>query len=1056
MDFSKYFIDRPIFAAVLSIVILVAGIIAIPQLPLSEYPDVVPPTVGVRAVYPGANPQEIADTVAAPIEEAINGVENMMYMKSVAGSDGVMWLWVTFQAGTDPDFAQVQIQNRVNQALPRLPEEVRRMGVTAEKFSPDLTMVVHLTSPDGRYDGVYLRNYVTLRMLDDMRRLPGVGQAMVFGAGDYAMRVWIDPDRAAAHGLTAGDIVAAIREQNVQVSAGQLGAPPTRQASDFLVSINARGRLASEAEFGDIVLQTGEGGRLTRLRDVARIELGASEYALRSLLDNDQAAAIAIFQAPGSNAIALSDAVRERTAELAQFFPEGVSYEVVYDPTVFVRQSIRSVIKTLLEAVVLVVLVVTLFLQTWRASLIPLLAVPVSIVGTFAVLYLLGFSINTLTLFALVLSVGIVVDDAIVVVENVERHIAEGLKPLAAAHQAMREVSGPIIAITLVLCAVFVPMAFLEGVTGQFYRQFAVTIAVATVISGFNSLTLSPALAAVLLRAHDAPKDAPSLLIDRLFGWLFRPFNRIFGAGAGRYQRAVTRSLHRKGTVFAVYALLLAATGLVFQAVPGGFIPTQDKTYLIGAAQLPPGASLDRTEAVVRRMSELALATNGVANAVAFPGLNAIHFNNTPNVGVIFFGLDDFSQRRRSAEEIAGELNMKFSGLQEAFAFAFQPPAVLGIGTGSGYSLYVQDRAGLGHGELQQSVQGLTGALSQVPGMGYAFSSYQANVPQLDAHVDRAHAKAQGVPLTGLFETLQVYLGSAYVNDFNLFGRTWQVIAQADAPFRQDPEGIGRLRTRNERGEMVPLGSMIRVEPSYGPDPVIRYNGFPAADLMGEADPRMLSSAQALAVVDAVAPQVLPAGMAYEWTDLSYQQVTQGNAAIFAVLLAVLLAFLVLAALYESWTLPLAIILIVPMCMLSALIGVWLLGGDNNLFVQVGLVLLMGLACKNAILIVEFARELEREGRGIVAAALEACRLRLRPIIMTSITFTAAVVPLMFATGAGAEVRFAMGVAVFAGMVGVTGFGLFLTPVFYVGLRLLGQRLHRGKVTEPAPEAGHA
>jgi multidrug efflux pump len=1058
MDFSRYFIDRPIFAAVLSIVIFVAGMLAIPNLPLSEYPDVVPPSIGVRAVYPGANPKEIAETVAAPLEEAMNGVENMMYMKSVAGSDGVLRMFVTFHAGTDPDIAQVQVQNRVNQALPRLPEDVRRMGVSADKMSPDLTMVVHLTSPDERYDSVYLRNYATLRMLDEMRRLPGVGQAMVFGAGDYAMRIWIDPDRAAARGLTAGDILRAVREQNVQVSAGQLGAPPTPHGAEFLIAINAQGRLASEEEFGEIVIRHDDGGRLTRLRDVARLELGASEYALRSLLDNGQAVAIAIFQAPGANAIALSDAVRAKSAELAQRFPEGMDYQVVYDPTVFVRDSIRSVVYTLLEAVVLVVLVVTLFLQTWRASLIPLLAVPVSIVGSFAVLYLLGFSINTLTLFALVLSVGIVVDDAIVVVENVERHIAEGLKPLAAAHQAMREVSGPIIAITLVLCAVFVPMAFLEGVTGEFYRQFAVTIAIATVISGFNSLTLSPALAAVLLRSHDAPTDVPTRLIDRGLGWLFRPFNRAFGASSERYQSAVTRILRRKGAVFAVYALLLAGTGLIFQVVPGGFIPTQDKLYLIGAVKLPEGASLDRTEEAVKRMSELALSTDGVASAVAFPGLNAMHFNNTPNIGTIFFGLDDFRERSRSAEEITAELNMKFSGIQEALAFAFQPPAVLGIGTGSGFSLFVQDRAGLGYGELQNAVQGLSGALSQVPGMGYAFSSYQANVPQLDAKVDREKAKAQGVSLTELFETLQVYLGSAYVNDFNRFGRTFQVIAQADAPYRMEAGGIGRLRTRNDAGDMVPIGSMVELQESYGPDPVIRYNGYPAADLMGEADPHRLSSAQALAVVNAVAPQALPAGMSFEWTDLSYQQVMQGNTAIYAVLLAVLLAFLVLAALYESWTLPLAIILIVPMCMLAALLGVWASGGDNNLFVQVGLVLLMGLACKNAILIVEFARELEREGRDIVAAALEACRIRLRPIIMTSITFTAAVVPLALATGAGAEIRIAMGIAVFWGMVGVTVFGLFLTPVFYVALRKLAERLRRSP--DPAgaatPEAGHA
>jgi multidrug efflux pump len=1049
MDFAKFFVDRPIFAAVLSIVIFVAGLIAIPLLPLSEYPDVVPPTVQVRAIYPGANPKEIAETVASPLEEAINGVENMMYMKSVAGSDGVLGLTVTFNPGTDPDIAQVQVQNRVNQALARLPEDVRRLGVTTEKQSPNLTMVVHLTSPDGRYDSVYLRNYATLRMKDELARLPGIGQAMIFGSGDYAMRIWIDPDQAAARGLTAGDIVRAVREQNVQVSAGQLGAPPL-ESSDFLVSINAKGRLVTEEEFGGIVLKTGANGEVTRLADVARLELGASEYSLRSLLDNEQAVAIAIFQAPGSNALELSRDVRAKTAELAQVFPDGVDYDVVYDPTVFVSDSIRAVIKTLFEAVVLVVLVVILFLQTWRASIIPLIAVPVSIVGTFAVLLLLGFSINTLTLFALVLAIGIVVDDAIVVVENVERNIGEGLKPLAAAHQAMREVSGPIIAISLVLCAVFVPMAFLDGVTGQFYRQFAVTIAVATVISAINSLTLSPALAAALLKPHDAPKDAPTRLIDRLFGWVFRPFNRFFGRSSESYQGAVTKSLHRRGAVFAVYAALLVATGLMFQLVPGGFIPTQDKLYLIGGVQLPAGASLERTDAVVRKVSDIALSTEGVASAVAFPGLNALQFNNTPNTGTIFFGLTDFKDRKRSAEEITAELNMKFSAVQEAFSFAFMPPAILGIGTGSGYSLYVQDRAGLGYGELQNAVTGLSGALSQVPGMGYAISSYQANVPQLDAEVDRAQAKAQGVALTDLFETLQVYLGSQYVNDFNRFGRTYRVMAQADARFRSAPEDIGKLKTRNVDGAMVPIGSMVHIAQSFGPDPVIRYNGYPAADVLGEADPRVLSSNEALAAVEAMAPQVLPAGMSFEWTDLSYQQVNQSGAALVVFPLAVLLAFLVLAALYESWTLPLAVILIVPMCMLSALLGVWAMGGDNNIFVQVGLVLLMGLACKNAILIVEFARELEMQGRGIVDAALEACRLRLRPIVMTSITFTAAVVPLVLASGAGAEVRHALGVAVFAGMLGVTAFGLFLTPVFYVALRKMADYIGRSRIADDA------
>lgn len=1040
MNFAKFFVDRPVFAAVLSILIFIAGAIAIPLLPVSEYPDVVPPTVQVRAVYPGANPKVIAETVATPLEEAIVGVENLMYMKSVAGSDGVLAMTLTFRPGTDPDAAQVQVQNRVSQALARLPEDVRRQGVTTEKQSPDLTMVPQLISPDGRYDSTYLRNYAALHVRDELARLPGVGQAMLFGAGDYAMRVWIDPDRAAARDLTAGDILAAIREQNVQVSAGQLGAPPTPEASDFLISINAQGRLTTEQEFADIIVKTGSDGQITYLSDVARLELGASEYALRSLLDNDQAVAIGIFQAPGSNAIALSNSVRDKMAELAEWFPEGVEYEVVYDPTIFVRDSITSVIMTLLEAVLLVVLVMTLFLQTWRASIIPLLAVPVSIVGTFAVLYLLGFSINTLTLFGLVLAIGIVVDDAIVVVENVERNIAEGLAPLAAAHQAMREVSGPIIAISVVLCAVFIPMSFLEGVTGQFYRQFAVTIAISTVISAINSLTLSPALAAMLLKPHDAPKDGLSRLIDRLFGWLFRPFNRFFHTSSESYQRAISRTLRRRGAVFVVYAVLLAATGVMFQIVPGGFIPTQDKMYLIGGTKLPEGASLDRTEEVIRHMTEIALDTEGVTSAVAFPGLNPLQFTNTPNSGTVFFGLDPFAERTRSADEINAELNGKFADLQEAFSFAFMPPAILGIGTGSGFSLYVQDRADLGYGELQNAADSLAGALSQTPGMGYPISSYQANVPQLDVDVDRAKAKSQGVALNDLFETLQVYLGSAYVNDFNRFGRTWQVIAQADAGFRMDADNIGQLRTRNADGVMVPIGSMIHTSETYGPDPVIRYNGYPAADLMGEADPSVLSSNQALALVEQLAPAVLPNGMSFEWTDLSYQQVNQGGAALVVFPLAILLVFLALAALYESWTLPLAVILIVPMCMLSALIGVRYTGGDNNIFVQVGLVVLIGLACKNAILIVEFARELEMQGRSIVEAALEACRLRLRPIIMTSITFTAAVVPLILANGAGAEVRQALGVAVFTGMLGVTLFGLFLTPVFYVALRKLVTR----------------
>jgi len=1054
MDFSKFFIDRPIFAAVLSIVIFAAGLIAIPMLPISEYPEVVPPSVMVRTVYPGANPKVIAETVATPLEEAINGVEDMMYIKSVAGSDGVLAITVTFKPGTNADDAAVRVQNRVSQALARLPEDVRRQGVTTQKQSPVFLMVVHLTSPNGKYDTLYLRNYARLHVKDSLARLSGVGDAQIFGGGDYAMRAWLDPDKIASRGLTAGDVVRAMREQNVQVSAGQLGAEPIPN-SDFLTLINAQGRLRTEQEFGNIVLKSGEGGEIVRLSDVARLELGAGDYSLRSQLDGKNAVGIGIFQAPGANALEIQKQVIANMDRVAKTFPDGIKYEAVYDTTIFVRDSIKAVVTTLLEAVLLVVLVVILFLQTWRASIIPLIAVPVSIIGTFSALYLLGFSINTLSLFGLVLAIGIVVDDAIVVVENVERHIEHGATPLEAAHLAMKEVSGPIIAIALVLCAVFVPMAFLSGVTGQFYKQFAVTIAISTVISAINSLTLSPALAARLLKPHGAAKDAPSRLIDRLFGWLFRPFNRFFKRNSERYEGAVSRALGKRGAVFVVYAVLLVATGMMFKIVPAGFIPLQDKLYLIAAVKLPEGSSISRTDALLKKVTDVAMQTEGVEHSIAFPGLNAVQFTNTPNTGVAFLPLKPFKDRDRSAAEITAEINQKIAGFQEGFTFALMPPPILGLGNGAGYQMFIEDRSNLGYGALQNAVSAFQGAAMQTPGMGYANSTYQANVPQLDAEVDRVKAKAQGVPLTELFDTLQTYLGSAYVNDFNQFGRTWQVIAQADGSFRDSVEDISNLRTRNDRGEMVPIGSMVTIKQTFGPDPVLRYNGYPAADIAGDVDPRVMSSAQSMEVVKGIAAKVLPTGMDIEWTDLSYQQATQGNAALVVFPLAILLVFLVLAALYESWTLPLAVILIVPMCMLSALLGVKLTGGDNNVFVQVGLVVLMGLACKNAILIVEFARELEMQGKGIVESALEACRLRLRPIVMTSIAFIAGTVPLVLSHGAGAEVRSVTGITVFAGMLGVTLFGLFLTPVFYVALRkLAGKELVRHD--EPKSLAAHS
>ena len=1037
MDFSRFFIDRPTFAIVLSIVIFSLGLIAMPLLPAGEYPEVVPPTVVVHATYPGANPMETAESVAEPLEEAINGVEGIMYMKSVSGSDGSLQVVVTFLPGVDPDTAAVRVQNRVSQALSRLPDEVRQFGVTTQKQSPTPLMYVSLYSPDNSRESLYLRNYLLLHVQDEISRIQGIGDVSLNGSGDYAMRIWLDPDALASRNLTAADVINAVREQSVQVSAGQLGAEPSPKSTDFLVPINVRGRLSAPEEFGNIVLKRQTAGQVIRLSDVARVELGAGDYTLRASFDNKNSAVIGIFLSPGANSLAVAKAVYSKLDELAKAFPGGVAYRPVWDPTVFVRESIRAVEHTLIEAVILVVLVVILFLQTWRASIIPLVAVPVSIVGTFAWLYLLGYSINTLTLFGLVLAIGIVVDDAIVVVENVERNIAQGLSPIAAAHQAMKEVSGPIVAIALVLCAVFVPMAFLTGVTGQFYKQFAVTIAISTVISAINSLTLSPALAALLLKPHGADKDFLSRATDVSLGWLFRRFNRFFQRSSERYHAAVVRSLRSRGVVFLVYALLITATAFLFHTIPAGFIPIQDKLYLFAGAKLPEGASLSRTSAVMEELTNLALGTDGVEMVPAFAGLNALQFVNTPNMTTAYIILKPFDKRHRTAAQINADLNGRFAGIKGGFAYALMPPPIQGLGNGSGYSLYLEDRAGLGYGALQTAVDAFKGAIVKTPGMSYPVSAYQANIPQLQVDVDRLKAKVQGVSLTDLFETLQVYLGSYYINDFNIFGRVFRVMAQAESSKRQTTSDIGNLRTRSETGDMVPLGSLVTLSSTYGPDPVVRYNGYPAADIIGEADPRMLSSGQVVAKLEQIAKDVLPPGIKLEWTDLSYQQVNQSNAAFVIFPLALMLVYLVLASLYESWSLPIAIILIVPVCLCAALFGVWLAGGDNNVFVQVGLVVLMGLACKNAILIVEFARELEMQGRATVDAALEACRLRLRPIVMTSVAFIAGAVPLLASHGAGGEVRSATGVTVFAGMLGVTLFGLFLTPVFYVAIRRL-------------------
>ncbi|CAB5716566.1 Efflux pump membrane transporter BepE [Delftia tsuruhatensis] len=1038
MNFPRFFIARPIFAIVLSLLMLLAGAIAFWQLPLSEYPAVTPPTVQVTASYPGANPEVIADTVAAPLEQVINGVENMLYMSSQMTTDGRMAISIAFKQGTDPDMAQIQVQNRVSRALPRLPPEVQRIGVVTQKTSPDVLMVVHLVSPGKRYDPLYLSNFALRQVRDELARLPGIGDVQAWGAGEYSMRVWLDPAKVATRGLSASDVVAAIREQNVQVAAGSVGQQPDT-SSAFQVTVNTLGRLASEAQFGDIIVQSGADGQVTRLRDVARISLGADAYALRSLLDGEPALAMQIIQSPGANAIDVSNAVRAKMEELQKSFPQDIEYRIAYDPTVFVRASLQSVAITLLEAIVLVVIVVVLFLQTWRASIIPLVAVPVSLVGTFALMQIFGFSLNTLSLFGLVLSIGIVVDDAIVVVENVERHIALGESPRDAARKAMDEVTGPILAITSVLAAVFIPSAFLSGLQGEFYRQFALTIAISTILSAINSLTLSPALSAILLKPHHgaARPDGLTRAMDAVFGGFFRVFNRFFDSASNAYVGAVRRAVRGSAIVLLLYAGFVALTWLGFKQVPDGFVPAQDKYFLVGIAQLPTGASLDRTEAVVKQMSGIALAEPGVESVVAFPGLSINGFVNVPNSAVLFAMLKPFDERKDpslSANAIAGRLMGKFSQIPDGFLGMFPPPPVPGLGTMGGFKMQIEDRAGLGLEALVQAQGALLAKAMQTPELAGMLASFQTNAPQLQVDVDRVKAKSLGISLTDVFETLQINLGSLYVNDFNRFGRTYRVMAQADAPFRMQAEDIGRLKLRNAAGDMIPLSAFVRITRSSGPDRVIHYNGFPSADISGGPAPGY-SSGQATDAMERIARETLPEGMTFAWTDLVYQEKQAGNSALYIFPLAVLLAFLILAAQYNSWSLPFAVLLIAPMALLSAIAGVWLTGGDNNIFTQIGFVVLVGLAAKNAILIVEFARAKEDEGADPLTAVLEAARLRLRPILMTSLAFIAGVVPLVLASGAGAEMRHAMGIAVFAGMLGVTLFGLVLTPVFYVLVR---------------------
>jgi hydrophobe/amphiphile efflux-1 (HAE1) family protein len=1032
MRLSRFFIARPIFAAVISILIVLVGLVAYPGLPVAQYPEIAPPTISVAAAYPGASAETLAETVAAPLEQEINGVEDMLYMTSSSTGDGRLVINIIFKLGTDLDKAQVLVQNRVTTATARLPEAVRQLGVTTLKNSPDILMVVFLTSPDGSFPLDYVSNYASLQLKDRIARLDGVGQVNVFGARDYAMRVWIDPDKAAARGLNASDIVAALRSQNVQVAAGSIGEQPAAPGSaGFQLNVQARGRLATPEDFGDIVIKA-DGDRRVLISDVARVEIGAQDYGTAMRVNGKSGVGLGITQRPGSNALATAEAII-RTMEAAKAeFPPGLAYDIPYNPTTYVERSIESVQETLFEAVALVILVVLVFLQSWRAAIIPVLAIPVSLIGTFAVMAGFGYSLNSLSLFGLVLAIGIVVDDAIVVVENVERELKNGHDPATAAGLTMDEVGGALIAIALTLCAVFVPTAFISGISGQFYKQFALTISAATLISCLVSLTLSPALAALLLKPHDPHRQET--------GWRRWPqraadmFNAGFDRLSGGYARLTARTIRNVAVMLVVYGLLLALAAWRFVATPAGFIPAQDQGYLIAAIQLPPGASFGRTDAVVQQVAAAARKVPGVFNAVGITGLDGASFTNAPNAGVIFMGLQDYPERRRlglTGNDILNNLRAKAGAVDSAFVLVIPPPPVRGIGTGGGFKMMIQDRQGKGYAALEQATFGMMMAANQAPGLTSVFSLYNTGTPRLFADIDRDKAQLLGVSPSSVFDTLSVYLGSSYVNDFNLFGRTYRVTAQADAPYRGNPTDVINLRVRSASGQMVPLGSVITLKDASGPYRVVRHNLYPAAELQGDRLPGF-SSGQALGTMEGLADKLLPSGFDYEWTELAYQEKTQGNTAGAVFVLAVVFVFLLLAAQYESLVLPLAVIMIVPMCLLAAILGVNLRGMDNNILTQIGLVVLVGLAAKNAILIVEFARQAEDAGMDRWAAAEQAARTRLRPIMMTSFAFILGVVPLVLAQGAGAEMRQALGTAVFFGMAGVTVFGLVFTPVFYV------------------------
>jgi len=1057
MNLGHYAIDRPRFAAVVSIVIVLIGTISYLALPVAQYPEIAPPTIVVRATYPGATPEVIADTVATPIEQEVNGVEDMLYMTSSSTADGSMSLTITFALGADLDNAQVLVQNRVAIAEPRLPEEVRRLGVVTQKSSPDLMMVVHLESPDDSLDQLYISNYALLQVRDVLARIDGIGSITVFGAREYSMRVWLDPDRLASLNLTATDVVTALRGQNVQVAGGQLGQPPMPLPNAFQLTVNTQGRLLTAEEFGAVIIKSGENERLTRLGDVARIELGAREYSSNSYLNGKPAVALAMFQRPGSNALSTAEEVKRTMADLAELFPPGLAYRIVYNPTEFIEQSVEAVYETIFEAVVLVVIVILLFLQRWRAALIPIIAIPVSLIGTFAVMAAFGFSLNNLTLFGLVLAIGIVVDDAIVVVENIERNLERGLDSREAARVTMSEVGGALLSIALVLGAVFIPTAFLGGISGQFFRQFALTIAVATAISAFNSLTLSPALGAILLKSgseHGGQRD----WFDRALGPIFRGFNRGFGAVQRGYARSVCQVVRHPGIALGVFALLIAATVVLIRVVPGGFIPQQDQGYLVVAIDLPKGASLERTDAVIREATRIAEATKGVRNVIAFAGFSGATFANASNGGLMFIGLTPFEERGDvlPSSAVLGQLMGALSRIGEAQIFVIQPPAVRGVGTGGGFKMMVQDRSGQGLKALEAATWELAGAANQSGEAVRVFTTFGTGTPQYFLDIDRTKAEMLGVSVESVFAALSVYLGSSYVNDLNLFGRTYRVTAQADAPFRLEPVDIERLRVRNAHGGMVPLGNFVDVERTTGPDRVVRHNLYPAAELQGDT-PTGRSSGETLLAMERLAADVLPPGIAYEWTELAYQERTGSALGLLIFPLSVVFVFLVLTAQYESWSLPLAIVLIVPLCLFFAFLSLLVGGFQNDILAQIGFVVLIGLACKNSILIVEFAKQREETGLDRFDAAIEAAELRLRPILMTSFAFILGVLPLVLAGGPGSEMRNVLGTTVFGGMLGVTAVGLFLTPAFYVVIRgFVGRSARTATVSAASTSPGEA